>query len=359
MRMRLLLLSLCSALSAQSTVVVPSGAATADATGPAKNLPGTLDRSRQQFLLGPSLLQGLGTGARINGISLRRDGDDLSALDAGSAQVTVRLSSRAVGVTSAVPVFAANHGPDEAIVFQGSVSFPASPALSNRNDPDWSAVHAFTIPIVSPFLYTGGTLCIDLEGTPTQTTRWPVDYHGDLAMGALIRMGSACGPVASVSTKTLRASDWSLRAGATARLALIGERDSFGMLMLGAQPISPGLDLGFLGAPGCTLHLVPMLSIAAAVTVRPGRSARHPGIGSVDLQIPNESNFVGAQFYAQWANVKDLRLTTSDAALVQLANAMPPLDAATVTSSRADGLPMPTTGMVMPGHMPVLRFGVQ
>ncbi len=52
-------------------------------------------------------------------------------------------------------------------------------------------------------------------------------------------------------------------------------------------------------------------------------------------------------------------ITTSDAALVQLANALAPLDATTVASERADGLPIPGTGSVLPGHMPVLRLGVQ
>ena len=345
--------------AAQGGVVVPSAGAGADATGPGTSFPGTSDRSRQQILIGPSLLQSLGTAAQINAISVRRDGYDLSALDPGTALLTMRLSSRAVGVTGAGPVFAGNHGSDEAIVFHGAVSFPASPALSSRNDPDWSSVHSFTIPVATPFLYSGGTLCIDVEATPTQTTRWPVDYHADLAAGTLIRIGSACGPIAAVSTKTLRASDWQLRAGATARLAMMGERDSLGLLMLGAQPISPGLDLGSVGAPGCTLHVMPILSIPARVTVRPRRSAQHPGIGAVDLQIPNEPQFVGGQFYAQWANMKDLRLTTSDAALVQLAGAVSPLDAATVASGRADGLPMPVTGSVLPGHMPVLRLGVQ
>ena len=113
------------------------------------------------------------------------------------------------------------------------------------------------------------------------------------------------------------------------------------------------------GAPGRTRHLVPLLSLPTPVTVRPGRGPTHPGIGAIDLPIPNEPNFVAAQFHAQWANVKGLRITTSDAALVQLANALAPLDAATVASERADGLPMPGTGSVLPGHMPVLRLGVQ
>lgn len=352
-------LTLLASVSAQSVVHVPAGFDQLDALGTARPVPGTFLRARLQILVGASLLANLPGNTELTAISLRRDGSDLSALDAGSAQLIVRLSSQAPGPTAGTPAFAANHGSDLATVFQGAVSFPASPALRSRNDPDWSSQHSFTIPFAAPFRYAGGALCFDVEGTPTQPTRWPVDFHADLAAGSLLRIGAACGPVAAITTKTLRASDWSLRAGATVSLMMIGERASFGLLMLGAQPISPGLSLAFLGAPGCTLHLVPMLSISTPVTVRRGRGPTHPGIGSIDLLIPNEPHFVAAQFYAQWANFKDLRITTSDAALVQLANTVAPLDAATVASTRADGLPMPSFGSVLPGHMPVLRLEVR
>lgn len=352
-------LTLLASVGAQSVVYVPAGFGQVDALGTARPFPGTFLRARQQILVGRALLSNLSTNAELTTISLRRDGNDPSALDAGSAQLVVRVSSQAPGPTAAIGAFAGNHGADLTTVFQGVVSFPASPALTGRNDPDWSSQHSFTIPLAAPFRYVGGALCIDVEGTPTQATRWPVDFHADLAAGSLLRIGAACGPVASISTKTLGASDWSLRAGATATLRMIGERDSFGLLMLGAQPISPGLDLTLLGAPGCELHLVPMVSISTPVTVGPGRGPTHPGSGAVDLPIPNEPNFVAAQFYAQWANVKGLRITTSDAALVQLANAIAPLDAATVASTRAEGLPMPSVGSVLVGHMPVLRLGVR
>jgi hypothetical protein len=351
--------ALIAAGVAQSQVVVHSGSANKDATGNARAFPGTFLRSRQQILIGQSLLSGLVTTQSITAVSFRRDGNDLDALAAGTAQLALRISANATPIDRASPDFAANHGTSSTLAFQGSIRFPASPTLTHRDEPDWSPQHSFTIPFTTPLPYSGGSLCLDLEATPTQSTRWPLDYHADLARGSLVRYGSACGPIAAVSTRTLRASDWSLRPGATARLAVMGERSSFGLLMLAAAHLDPGLDLAAIGAPGCVLHLDPLVSLTAAVTVRPGRAVNHPGIGAIGLDIPNAPEFVAAHFFAQWANIKDLRLTTSDAARVQLANALAPFDAATVTSPRADGLPMPTRGDVLPGHMPVMRLSVQ
>jgi hypothetical protein len=220
--------------------------------------------------------------------------------------------------------------------------------------------HSFTVPFTAPFPYAGGTLCFDVEGSPVQPTRWPIDYHGDLQTGRVLRRGAACGAVASITTKTARVSEWALRPGSTIPLSVLGERDSVGVLMLGAAPLSPPLRLDFLGATGCELHVDPLVSLSTALTVRSGRAANHPGVGEIAVHMPAEPRIVGAQVFAQWTNAavgtSGLRLSTSDALELTFAGGLGTYDAATVTSNRADGLPVPAHGRVAQGHAPVVRL---
>ncbi len=321
--------------------------------------PGTFLTSRQQILLGSTWLSALPAPASVTAIAFRRDGADLRALVAGRAQVTLRMSSLAVAANAASEVFATNQGSDARQVFQAVVAFPASPSLQHRNDPDWGPQNSFTLPFTAPFPYVGGTLCLDIEGTPVQATRWPIDYHSDLQLGRVQRLGSACGPISAITTKTARVSEYALRPGASMTFQLIGERYSLGILLLAGSRLSPPLPLDFLGSPGCFLYVDPAVTVWSSVTPRPGRSSNHPGIGEVQIQMPHEPGIVGANLYAQWLNVTGTNLTASDALELSFAGGLTPYGAGTVTSARADGLPIPSTGRVSPGHAPVVRLTYQ
>lgn len=75
-----------------------------------------------------------------------------------------------------------------------------------------------------------------------------------------------------------------------------------GATMLSFQPFNPGVDLGFLGAPGCAQYLNPWASVTSVITT--------PGSFSIPFSIPNDPSYVG------------LILSGQSAALVPGANAL-------------------------------------
>ncbi|MEZ5966000.1 MAG: hypothetical protein R3F56_19345 [Planctomycetota bacterium] len=340
--------------------MVPPDAATRDAIDSPDPFPGTYLTSRQQVLLGPSWLTSLPQPCALLSVSFRRDGADARALAAGSGQLTLRVSSAAVAPARAAERFESNHGSAVTTVFAGTVAFPASPALAHRDEPDWGPQHSFTLAFSAPFPYAGGTLCLDIAGSPLQSTRWPVDYHSDLLVGRVQRRGAACGPVRTVTSKTARVSDWALRPGSSIRLSVLGERSGAAVLLLGTSFLTPPLPLDFVGATGCELHVQPLLSLSTASSVRGARGPNHPGVGEIVVHMPGEPGIVGSDIVAQWLNVASttygLRLSTSDALQLTFGGGLGSYDATTVTSERADGLPVPLAGRVAAGHAPVVRI---
>jgi hypothetical protein len=75
-----------------------------------------------------------------------------------------------------------------------------------------------------------------------------------------------------------------------------------GATMLSFQPYNPGVDLGFLGAPGCAQYLNPWASVTSIITTA--------GTFSTPLSIPSDPSYVG------------LILSGQSAALVPGANAL-------------------------------------
>jgi hypothetical protein len=60
---------------------------------------------------------------------------------------------------------------------------------------------------------------------------------------------------------------------------------ALGATMLSFQPYNPGVDLGFLGAPGCAQYLNPWATVASVITT--------PGSFSIPFSIPTASSYVG------------------------------------------------------------------
>ena len=172
MQLRALVLLLLVASVNGQTLIVPPLFANRDATAPPDPFPGTHLDARQQILVGASGLTGLQIGtSRITSLAFRRDGSSQSQLTAGRARLVVRVSSLARSPGSASMLFADNHGATVQTVFDGEVAFPPSPRLAQRDEPDWSATHSFTIPFQSAAIYGGGSLCIEIEGRALQATR--------------------------------------------------------------------------------------------------------------------------------------------------------------------------------------------
>jgi hypothetical protein len=85
--------------------------------------------------------------------------------------------------------------------------------------------------------------------------------------------------------------------------------------------LQQSLNLGFIGAPQCTLLLTPDVAVAAATNAN--------GAASVPFAIPADPALNGALLYAQWAALdpaaaNPIGLTLSDAGCAQLGN-LPPL----------------------------------
>jgi len=308
---------------------------------------------RQQFLLGPSHLSGA-RGMELVALRFRRDGHVVEH-NPGAAQVVVRLSaSSALDPARPDPRFDANHHVPPVTVFQGVVTLPRSPALAHRDAATWATPDAITIPFARPFRYSGGALCIEIEGAPvvgSESTWWSIDAE-QAPGGTVTTIGSACGPVAQRVARVASADPRTLRPGSTARFLAFAEPNSLAMMCVAVEQIGP-IDLGFLRAPGCALYVLPVASVAAVV--RPTTPQR-PGIGSVPLQLPGDVVLLGGSILTQWAHVDGMgTLTTTNALQCSLAAMPSDLDASTVVAL-ANGSTSPQTGRTDVGTMPVVQI---
>lgn len=80
---------------------------------------------------------------------------------------------------------------------------------------------------------------------------------------------------------------------------------SFAVLMLAVAQIPP-IDLGFLGAPGCLLYMLPDATV--------GVGCDASGTGAVTFGVPNNPGLAGASLHTQWVDVAlpSLQLSTSN-----------------------------------------------
>lgn len=344
-----------AALSGQG-LVIPSQAPQRDAVGVPEPFPGAYARLRQQFVFGASWLGSLQRRTLV-GVSFKRDGFLTKAMPGGQAQVRVRVSSLAVAPERVSPVFAANHGAVVDQVFQGTLTFPNSPALPDRDAADWSALHSFRIDFVPPVPYRGGSLCLEIEGEPVAGSvaeRWRIDYQAASTQGTVTHAGNGCGVVRGVVNQMAWVDPRELHAGASPRFLAFAEPASASAVAIAPLLLTQPVNLDFLGAPSCWAYVNPV------VTLPSGLAAGAPARVQTTLPFPGDAIFAGMQLYLQWVHVAAGSLSTSEALGVTLAASLPGLDAAVVTSARADGLAaMPSSGYVSASKMPVLQLHVQ
>jgi hypothetical protein len=348
----LVVLACCTAgLHAQS-LTVPNQVVERDETGIPDPFPGTYGKFRQQIILGASWLNPL-QGRLITGLSFKRDGFITSAMPSGQARIVVRVSSLANAPQRASTMFDANHGSVVDTPYSGTLTFPGSPALAHRDAANWSAAHAFRIDFQPAVLYRGGALCIEIEGEPVAgaaAARWRIDYRGLPTAGTALRFGTGCGPVRGISNHLTFVQTRDLHPGSAPRLLALGEPNSTSLMFVATQLLPQPLPLAFLGAPGCTLDVTPVLTIPVGMT------SGQPARVHTTLPFPHDAVFASAQIFLQWAHFAPPRLTTTEALGLVLASAPPDLDAAVVTSARADGAALPSSGFVHSAKMPVLRL---
>jgi hypothetical protein len=349
-----LALVLLSSGAVAQTVVVPARSASADGDGIGA-IPGFTQRFRQQVIYGDGTLT-LARGQTVREIRFRRDGQFARALTPGRALIDATMSMTTRSTVDVSAVFAVNHGTAMS-VFSGFVSLPASPAITHRNDPTWDAPYAVGIPLTNAFAYTAGSLIVDLSGTPDTNNRspwWPVDYHNEAVTGTVTSIGTACDP-----RNDLFVAREQLVPGASVRFVAGGQPLGNNVLAIAVQRIAP-IDLGFLGFPGCTLHMIPDVMLLQGHATGWNGS---PGTANHVVHLPAQTQLLGAGLSVQgltaWVEQgSQLRLTTSPALDLALAGRLPTLDAAVVTSvllTASD--PWPASGRVSLTRVPVTRFG--
>lgn len=335
---------------AQSTVV-PAAYAGTDAISHLW-LAGASADLRQQTLVGPSHLTAL-VGRTLTALELRRSAAN-EVYGGGTAHLVVRLSSAPQPPLRGSPVFAQNVGADEVQVFSGPVVLPTSPAATGPVVA-WTPDNVVRIEFTTPFVYHGGTLCLDVTGQAQsgQTADWWMAdaVFEDLA-GTAIEAGAGCGPYGGPLGQWSFVSTRLLVPGSHARFTAHGTPWGIGIAMLGQRSPFP-IPLTALGlpAPGCDLHLMTLDVMLPALFV----PEMHPGLQSlggfaeVRAWIPDDAAVFGVTLTAQWLDLGQLRL--SNAVEFSVAGAMPSLDLAVV-----EGHPAEAAGEIAVHMAHVLRI---
>lgn len=349
------LLALCAAtpLAAQA-VVVPASHSTAEGGG-ALWAPGLAVPLRQQILVDAAHLPGL-AGRSLTGLQLRRN-DHQRSFAAGRVHWSVTLSTATRDSRSASTLFADNRGADAVQVFQGTVTVPASPAPTAATVP-WTADNTVAITFTTPFIYRGGTLCIELAGAADPNAAvdsWPIDAAWDPVSGSIVDVGRGCGAYHGGQWAFVEAD--TLVAGGTARFSAFGTPHGPAFFVIGTGAFANVIPLGGLGAPedcyGHVLGIVGYVSTTFTGPVFPSAPAQG-GMAVVQLPLPAQSWMLGAQFSSQWLDLAQPPFVASNAHLWTVAARWSGLGMATVMAREDQGTA--SKGEVLPGLAPVIRF---
>lgn len=342
------------AQSSPQALVVPAACAATDAASQLW-IPGTSTDVRLQTILGPSHL-GPMLGRSLTALELRRSASNES-LPGGLANLTVTLSTSPNRPLHASPTFGANVGVDATTVFAGQVIVPASPAQPGPVVP-WSPSNTLRIAFQTPFVYQGGSLCIDVLGAPVpgqQAGTWMADaVYEDLAGSAQV-VGGGCGSYGGPQANWSFTDARKLVPGNYACFEALGPQLTFGFAAFGARAALP-TPLTALGlpSPNCDLHLASLDILLPALFEPqvPSPSVAGPAIAVAEFWIPDDPAVFGTTMTTQW--FAGSQLATSNAIEWSVASAIPAADMASI-----EGAPTSTWGNVAVGHAHVMRFEVQ
>lgn len=348
---------LASALGAQTAApqyrVVPAPYATTDAISYNWLAGGNADL-RQQTLVGPSHLQGL-IGHELLAIEFRRNAAN-EVYQGGAALLTVVLSTSARDPLRCSPRFTDNVGPDAALAYSGTIAWPTSPAIAGPTVP-WTSQNTVRIPLQTPFVYQGGTLCIDIVGAPVagqETGWWMADAEFEDLSGSAVATGNGCGIYGGPQHEWSHVATRTLLPGAHARFFAHGPSNGLAFAMFGASsPFPTPLSAFGIAAPGCDLHLQPGLVLATQFAVF--EPEVHPllrgqnGCADARFWIPDSTWTFGLTLTTQWLDLT--QPATSNAITWTVASALPTLDMALV-----EGVPSEDHGEVTVHLAHVLRF---
>jgi hypothetical protein len=275
----------------------------------------------------------------------------------GSADLTVTLSTAPTGPLASSLEFALNVGTDATQVFQGTITIPTSPAATGPNVA-WTNDNIIRVAFQTPFVYLGGTLCIDIVGTKMtgQTADWwMADAAYEDITGTVTQIGPGCGPYTNAQGQWSHVSPRSLLAGAHAEFWAYGPPGSFGIFVLGDRAPVP-VELTVLGipSPGCFVYLGAFHNTWLAPFVPPTQPILVPrgGVAEMRIYIPNAPWTLGATLASQWLELSQMQ--TSNGVEWTIAPSMPTLDMALI-----DGVPTDPVGKLTVHMAHVLRFEYQ
>jgi hypothetical protein len=333
-------------------LVVPAAYTTNDAVS-FQWIAGASRDVRQQTLIAPNHLTAL-VGHTLWAIELRRTAAN-EVYQGGTADLTVHLSTSPNDPLSCAPAFAANIGVDEMLVFDGPVVLPTSP-IDIGPAVAWSASNTVRITFTTPFLYLGGTLCVDVIGHPVggqNADWWMADAMFEDIKGTTTDLGGGCGPYGGAQSQWSHVSKRSLLAGAQARFFAYGTPYTSAALVIGGGSTVgvPMWQLGFASPVNCEVHLNSILGVLPVVfepDPNPLLAARG-GLGDVRLGFANDGTFLGITFATQWLEVAQWQ--TSNTIEWTTASSVPQLGMALL-----EGDPSEATGEVSVHLAHVLRF---
>ncbi|MFO1032173.1 MAG: hypothetical protein U1F60_13930 [Planctomycetota bacterium] len=339
-------------LSAQQNLVVPAAYTTNDSIS-YEWVAGASRQLRQQTLIGPSHLAGM-YGHPIMALELRRTAANETYLG-GSTQWTVHLSHAPHEPIEASNVYAANVGADAVQVFQGEVTLPTSPPALGPSVA-WTSENTIRIEFDTPFVYLGGTLCVDVVGEPVSGQNanwWMADAAFESVAGTTLDLGGGCGSYGGPQHQWANIATRSLLPGGYARFFAFGTPYTMAVIVLGQRSMvpTPLSVFGYPSPPECLVHLATFDAVAF-LTFEPESMSgllSRGGIAEARMKLPNNPLVLGAGMTTQWLEYPTA--VTSNAIEWAVSTAPSALD-----MSLLEGSPQEATGELSVHLAHVMRF---
>lgn len=330
----LLALASASALSAQQHHVVPAGYD--NQNGDCRELvPGIVASGREQLLIGQSQLTAL-VGKTLQAIEFRRH-KFLEPFPSGSSNVTVTLSIAPMSPLASSQSFAANIGPNPVQVFTGQIQAPTSPTPLPNAQIAWTPDNIVRIAFQTPFLYQGGTLCVDMSGTKVtnqSSAIWTADAASQTADSVVTDLGPGTGPTCNADGDWSSVYESELSAGSHVFMSACGLPYTLCVAMLGhPSPFPIPLNALGIGAPGANCYLDEIYQSQLSVLVPPAAPGCTSAFAHWELWLPNQPWILGAELASQWLELPGWNV--SNGIKWTVATSMPALDMAMVVGELA------------------------
>ena len=344
-------LTLAAGLRAQANfTVVPPQHALVDANHQT-GVPGVVDQ-RTQILIGASQLASM-AGQSIAAIELRRSAAD-ETFAGGAIDLTVNISVAPHTPLACSATFSQNIGANPTTVFSGLISVPTSPATTG-SAVAWTPDNVVRIPVVPPYPYTGGTLCIDIVGHPVagqEVQWWAADATFQQVPGTTTDLGGGC------SSNPASLGNWSsietnsLVTGGHARMMAFGSPYGLAIAAIGPQSAPIPLTTLGLNPPGaCAMRVFPLTILIPTLFIPDPDPAfaTSGGLADIVVKIPNVPAAQGFTLTTQWLDWT--QQASSNAIEWTIAASVPSLDMASI-----EGHALDTEGNASVHIAPVIRF---